>query len=365
MKKIKLLIFSIYCFHLNANDTTRFEPNPLKLSGYIETYYCYDFEQAANHTRPSYFCSFNRHNEFTLNLGFVKANYSTKNVRGNFALMAGTYSEANLASEPGVLKNIFEANVGIKLSEKRNFWLDMGIMPSHIGFESAIGKNCWNLTRSLLADNSPYFESGIKMVYNSKDDNLQLSFFILNGWQRIQRIPNNQTPAFGTQFMYTTKAKNILNWSTYLGNEQNDSFKKWRFFNNFYGQWQIKKRLGLIAGFDIGMQQGRDTLHRRNGTDIWYSPVLILRYQLNSKLKIAGRIEYYSDPNKVMIKLGNNNGFNTFGYSLNLDYNINEFTVWRIEGRALVSDVDDKILKLNQQFSKYNLFTTTSLAVSF
>ncbi len=41
-------------------------------------------------------------------------------------------------------------------------------MPSHIGFESAVGSDCWNLTRSILAENSPYFESGIKLNYTNK-----------------------------------------------------------------------------------------------------------------------------------------------------------------------------------------------------
>jgi hypothetical protein len=41
-------------------------------------------------------------------------------------------------------------------------------MPSHIGFESAIGKDCATLTRSILADNSPYYEAGVKIDITSK-----------------------------------------------------------------------------------------------------------------------------------------------------------------------------------------------------
>ena len=137
------------------------------------------------------------------------------------------------------MKNIFEANAGIKISKTKNVWVDAGVMPSHIGFESAIGKDCWNLTRSILADNSPYFESGVKLGYTSKNEKLYLSAMYLNGWQRIQRIANNQTPAFGTQFTFKPNSTTVLNWSTFVGNEQNDSFKKWRYFNNFYGQFQF------------------------------------------------------------------------------------------------------------------------------
>ena len=128
-------------------------PNKGTLSGYLEVYYCYDFSNPENHTRPSFVYSHNRHNEVNLNLGLIKYNYTSNLVRSNFALMAGTYANANLAAEPGVLKNIYEANVGVKISKKNEIWVDAGIMPSHIGFESAISKDCWNLTRSLLAEN--------------------------------------------------------------------------------------------------------------------------------------------------------------------------------------------------------------------
>ena len=113
--------------------------------------------------------------------------------------MTGTYANSNLAAEPGVLKNIFEANAGVKISKKKKLWIDAGIFESHIGFESAIGKNCWNLTRSISADNSPYYESGIKLSYTSDNEKWFLSGLILNGWQRIQRVNGNNTPAFGHQ----------------------------------------------------------------------------------------------------------------------------------------------------------------------
>jgi hypothetical protein len=63
----------------------------------------------------------------------------------------------------------------MKLSKKQNLWLDAGIMPSHIGFESAVSADCWTLTRSLLAENSPYYETGIKLGYVSKDEKLYIS----------------------------------------------------------------------------------------------------------------------------------------------------------------------------------------------
>ena len=116
------------------------EESGLGIRGYIESYYGYDFDEPDDHLRPFFIYNFNRSNEVNVNLAFVKLIYQKERVRGNLALMAGTYANANLASETGVLKNIYEANGGVKLSEDHELWIDAGILPSHIGFESAIGK---------------------------------------------------------------------------------------------------------------------------------------------------------------------------------------------------------------------------------
>jgi len=36
-------------------------------------------------------------------------------------------------------------------------------IPSHIGFESPVGKTCDALTRCIIGDNTPSWESGIKI----------------------------------------------------------------------------------------------------------------------------------------------------------------------------------------------------------
>lgn len=55
-----------------AQDTIVSAPNSLTFSGYIESYYTYDFNKPVDNNRPGFIYSHNRHNEFNLNLGFVK-----------------------------------------------------------------------------------------------------------------------------------------------------------------------------------------------------------------------------------------------------------------------------------------------------
>src|SRR6478752_3123556 len=111
MKRIVIIALAILGFaNMMAQDKA---PSPFTFSGYIDTYYSYDFGNPDNHTKPGFFYSYNRHNEVNVNLGLLKVNYAKDNVRGNFGLMAGTYAQYNMAAEQDLLRNIYEANVGV------------------------------------------------------------------------------------------------------------------------------------------------------------------------------------------------------------------------------------------------------------
>jgi hypothetical protein len=359
MKKIFLITMSIFSVLIAKAQKDSIQSG-LSFSGYAELYYTYDFNKPQDHNRPNFAYSYSRHNETTLNLGFIKASYQKENIRANLALMAGTYANANLAAEAGVFKNIFEANAGVKLSKKNNLWLDAGIFASHIGFESAIGKDCWNLTRSILADNSPYYESGVKLSYTADNGKWFLSALLLNGWQRIQRVDGNNSPAFGHQLIYKPTDKITLNSSSFIGNDKPDTAKQMRYFHNLYGQFQITNRLGLITGFDIGAEQKTKGSSQYNS---WYSPVLIMKYSIDTKTNLAARVEYYNDKNGVIISSGTPSGFKTWGYSINYDYLLSSNAVWRIEARGFSSK--DQVFVKNAQPISTNFFMSTSIAIAF
>jgi hypothetical protein len=357
MKTIPAFVFFLFFSSLSAQTTE--SKSPLTFSGYIETYYSYDFQNPPSHEKPSFLYNFNRHNEVNINLGFIKANYSGGHTRANLSLMAGTYAQYNLSAEQGLLKNIMEANVGIRISRNKNLWIDAGIMPSHIGFESAIGKDCWNLTRSLQAENSPYYETGAKITYATPDEKWSLSALYLNGWQRIRRTDGNNTPAFGHQLTYKSDAKVTLNSSSFIGNDKPDSVRQMRYFHNFYAVLQLSPVVGATLGFDLGAEKKAGG---SNAYTWWYSPQLIIKVKTSEKSALALRSEYYSDPDEVIVLSGSAHGFNSFGYSLNYDYTLFPNVMWRSEIRCISSK--DPVLAGNEKATRNNFSLTTSLAIS-
>jgi hypothetical protein len=358
-KHILTLIFVALSLNLSAQDTLWKKTPVFSIEAFADVFYVYDFNQPDTTFRQPFLFNHNRHNEFNLNQGFIKLGLDHAKYRTNIALQAGTYANDNYAEEPGLLKNIFEANVGFSLNKKNNLWIDAGIFASHIGFESAISIENLTLTRSLLAENSPYFLSGAKLTYQPSAK-WELTALVCNGWQRIQRVQGNSLPSFGTAVAYYHNEKLMFNWSTFIGTDDPDDFRRMRYFNNVYTQLQVGEKLSFIAGFDIGTQQqfkGSKTYHA------WFSPVAIAQYAFTNRWKAAVRGEYYSDANGVIVPVAATDGFKTSGLSFNIDYSPIENLMFRTEGRWMRAN--DEIFDSKNGLTASNWIIATSIAIQF
>ncbi|MCE3279208.1 MAG: porin [Bacteroidetes bacterium] len=339
---IFLLFISLY-YPVSAQTDSA-----LKISGYADAYYAYNFPEPRSRN-ISYAYNHNRHNEFNVNNVIISLKYTREKVRGTVALHAGTYVNRNYATEPGSLKYINEANVGIRLTKK--IWLDAGIMPSHIGLESAVSKDCWTLTRSLNAENSPYYESGAKLSFEP-NKKWTIAAFILNGWQNITE--NNSNKAFGTQIQFKPNEKTLLNYSTFAGEARNfpDGSYLMRHFHDLYFTYLISEKVSIASVLDLGFQEKSLTDKRFVG---WYAPSLLIRYKFHPRFSSCFRAEYFEDKENVI-------GVNAAGFSLNFDYHPTENAMLRIEGRTF-PEGDNKGNLHEKSFLNSTL--TVSLAISF
>ena len=210
-----------------------------------------------------------------------------------------------------------------------------------------------------MADNTPYYEAGVKITWNPNEQ-WTLAAMYLNGWQRIQRVNGNQTPAFGTQVTFKPNDKVALNYSTFIGNDKPDSTRQMRYFNDLYGTFSIGDKCTLVAGIDYGLEQAAKGSSHMN---TWYSPILIARYALTDKVALAGRLEHYNDKHGVIISTGTANGFQTTGYSLNLDVKPMDNVLFRIEGKYY--DSKDAIFIKDDELKTGNVSVSTSLSFWF
>lgn len=320
----------------------------LKISGFVDAFYSYDFNTPK---RQEFLYNHNRHNEFNVNLALLKVSVDESKYRANIALQAGTYAQDNY---PANYENIHEANVGVALNTESSLWLDAGVFSSHLGFESAVSIDNYTLTRSLAAESSPYYLTGAKLTYTPSSE-LEMAFILSNGWQTIEKTDPNTQLSIGTQLLYTPDDSTTLNWSTFIG-EADELDRRLRLFNNLYAEFALSEELTLIAGFDIGALESA----RGSGSyDIWHITSLLAKYKLDTQSSLGLRAEYLNDTQGAIIQ-GNGFGANTFGMSANYDYYTQKNVALRAEARYM-RDTNDAYKESRDD----TLFLTASIALKF
>lgn len=313
---------------------------------FADVYYAVDGNDPASGRRPDFLFNHTRTDQLELNLGLITLAGSNDRVRGSLGLMSGSYVDENLAQEPDWAQPFFEANVGFALDEEGALWLDVGILPSHIGFESAISGENPTLTRSLAAENSPYYLTGARLSWDI-DAQWSLATLLVTGWQRTEPVDGNSIPGIGTQLVYTPSETFSLNWSTFIGTDDPDEERRMRYFSNLYAQTALTSRLDLTVGLDVGLQQ---TARNASSYDAWMSPVMILRQELSDGWSTALRVEHYRDVNQVIVSTPGERGIKTWGVSWNMDWQASSNVLCRLEARYLqdrtpIFEADDGRLK--------------------
>jgi len=303
----------------------------LGVGGYVDSYYGYNFNKPANGNVP-YFVSSARHNEFTINLAYIDLRYRSSNFRARFVPGAGTYMNANYAAEPGTLKNLVEANVGVRLSAKRNFWLDVGVLGSPYTNESAISKDHLMYTRSFAPENVPYYLSGAKltMPLNNK---WSIYLYLLNGWQVIQ--DNNSGKSFGSQIEFRPNKKMLFNWNTYVGDERSSTRPDFRtrLFSDLFWIFKPNEKVDITSSAYIGWQSIDN-----QSTASWWQANLIGRYTFNDLISLSARIEYFHDPNGTMQQpITSFNKFQVFSSGACLNVKANHNALIRFDVRNFTS----------------------------
>jgi len=355
-----LLLFITSSIVTFAQSDSSWNKKPsIHFGGFADVYYGYDFNEPKQSKRQPFLFNHNRHNEFNINLALLQIAVDHEKYRAKIGLQSGTYAQDNYAAEASIYQSVYEASIGISLNNKNNLWLDAGLFPSNLGFESAISMDNMTLTRSLSAESSPYFLTGAKLTYNPTE-RLELAALVTNGWQRIERLEGNSLPAFGTQFTYKIADEITFNWSTFIGSEYPDSLRRMRYFNNFYTIMELSQNWHVIAGIDLGVEQLKKGSEQYK---TWFVPTIIAQFIYNEKWKAAFRVEYIEDKEQIVISQKAKNGIGLWGSSINLDYSPTKNIVCRLEARYWGNNDNEINTIKSSTYTSY--FIGSSLAVKF
>lgn len=369
--------------------------NRFNLEMGMDVYTSYGLNESGGEL-PEYFYSYNRQGEVNLNLGYLRGSFIDNRFKAHLGLMAGTYANANLAAEPGTLRNLLEAYVGVSLNEGNRTWIEAGVFDSHIGFESPIGFDQLALTRGILSENTPYYLSGIRLLHRTKSGKWHMGLLVLNGWQMIQKPNNDPMPAFGHTLTYVANDRWSIHSNSYVGphigfdlitlltptgpvQTAGELISGAQVMHDLYVKGQIGDRTELIAGFDAGLREDDLWVSVFDYNRLWFAPSLVIAYKMSEKSRATLRFEHFNDTRAAIIGITEVSNVNPLGLpletfqpvaitgaSINYDYNISAFAKWRFEARGLYSE--ESIFPALLSSTRGNdtnilVFFTTSLAV--
>ena len=342
-------------------DTT----TKVSFGGFVDGYYAYDFNRPPSLDR-AFTTQAARHDEFNVNLAFLDATLTGNRVHGRFAAQFGTSVQANYAGEPrvgtlsgpDVSRFIQEAYIGYQVAKP--LWLDGGVFFSPFGSENWISRDNWTYTRSLIADNSPYYEAGLRAVWQATAA-LAAQIHLINGWQNISET--NSDKALGLRLDYTATPRLTLSYDGFAGNEAPDAAaKQLRLWNELIGQLGLTARLQLRGTVDYGEQRRAV----RRGSAAWRGYALLARLQASRTVALAARVEGYSDPEQVIVLTGHPFGLRATGGSANVDVTPAPRMLWRTELRTLAAR--DPLFPTHtgpNRLARNDPLVVTSLALTF
>lgn len=301
-------------------------------------------------------------------MGFIEARINDSRLRGRFALQAGTSVQSNYAGEPQngavsgpeVARFNQEARLGYKLNAST--WFDAGIFFAHVGAESWISKENLSLTRSLVADFSPYYLSGAK-VSHAFNENWSFQFVVANGWQIISESNTDKTLGTSVQF---EDSGFLVSYNTLAGYEVspplNNVVRKgeFRHYHNLILKNVKAENFEWSCELDIGFQKkpiGR-------GLSQWTGMSLQGRWKASANTKISARFETFKDLDQVVINTKQSRGLEAIGGSLGLDQDLAGGLPWKNELRYLGA-TSALFPKSTSALSSNNWLMTTSLALNF
>lgn len=305
--------------------------------GFVDAYYAWDVHRPASFDR-AYTTQAARQAEFNVNLAFVEARVSRDRARGRLALQWGTSVQANTSGEPRlgavsgpeVSRFVQEASVGWKLAP--DLWVDAGIFLSHMGQESWVSRDNAAYTRSLVAEFSPYYESGVKLTW-AVSPSLTAQAVIVNGWQNVSA--DNSTPGAGVRVDWVPSPRLALGYDNIVADMAADSAgSRVRTWHDAFVVVTPAERWTWIAVASLATEGPRDS---GGGSATVLGGVLTARWQARPTLALVARAEALSDPDGRLVATPGGDPFRTFGASFGVDVSPDPALRWRSELRSFSS----------------------------
>lgn len=286
----------------NAQDSTK--TGKLSVTGSVDAYYRYNFNNAKDSGRTNNYTSFtNSQSSFELGMASLKADYTIGKVEGVVDLGFGRRAEEFSYNDAGTLAAIKQAYVSYALSDHIKF--TMGKWMTHVGFEVCDAYLNRNYSMDYMFSYGPFFHAGLKA-----DITVNKNFAFMLG---VANPTDMVTASFakkhflGQLHVASTNAR-VNGYLNYMGGKDLSGA----------GINQVDVIItGTLSGqFSIGYNGTVKMVKPSGGgNDSWWGSALYLNYDPTSLFGLTARGEYFDDKKGIA-------GFGTNIYDLTLSGNI-------------------------------------------
>lgn len=263
---MRILILLLFCFtiSLSANagnenegkkaDDPPVTGSPLKLSGYVDSYYFHNFNGVTTNLGASGFERIFDHNASSFQVGMAQlmTTYTTNKVEGVIDLAFGNHGDlGNYGNALSPLGWEFGSS-GLAIKQAYISWLindklkfTAGQYGTNIGYEVIDAPVNFNYSLSNLFGNGPFYHTGIKLDY-AVSDKFALMFGVTNGLDTKEDF--NKKKGIQAQVFIQP----VDGWSVYLnyfGSDEGTTTKNYAKWFDLATSYQVTDKLlfGLNA----------------------------------------------------------------------------------------------------------------------
>jgi Putative beta-barrel porin-2, OmpL-like. bbp2 len=270
--------------------------NNTSVTGFVDTYYGYNFNQPNNRT-TSFRAFDGPNNQIMLNmiqLIFDKpADASGSRLGYHLSFGYGNGMNVVNGSDPGGLgfaQYLKEGYLTYLAPVGKGLQVDVGKFVTPAGFEVIESKDDWNYSRGLLFTYAiPFYHFGVRAKY-AWNDKVSLTGYLVNGWNNI--VENNTGKTGGFSLAVTPTKKWAFTENYLVGPEMANDNSHVRQLSDTVVTFSPTGKLSLALNYDYG----RGDMPIGYITPAWWTGVAgYLRYAFNDEWAWTTRYEYYDD----------------------------------------------------------------------
>jgi hypothetical protein len=298
--------------------------------------------------------------QIRLNVAAIEIYYNAEKVRGKLQLQFGDAPNLLAAPDAQFIKSMRQANFGFRIV--KDFWIDIGYLLNPIGYESA-----WPIYNQIsTATICGYFEPGnvvgVKLSYKFSE---KFSGGIMTGnpYSLAYEQNNHLVGIIFLKYMPTGNLSVMYN--NLFGNQamRNADIKNNLLYNQFIITYDPIKSINLVGQFDFGFMTNSQMPPDTNEVASMCSGFLQARYSFLKYFSIAGRYEYFHDPDGFLSGTysydGKTNGLTTNGMAVSLEYRPVKIGYLRMEYKYIHANNGNNVYCDNtRDFMQAIVFTT-------